>query len=136
LLACLAGWHGALEARFSNRSRNAARGVAGTVVRGSGFSLIRDAAIGIVGSFVGEWFMRRCGVDIASGIVGLIINAALGAIVVLVILCALGATVGAGDASRPTQGRSSPDARRATARVVRSLAARTQTTGIICWSRR
>ena len=68
--------------------------LAGKVVRGSGFGLIGDAAIGIVGSFVGEWFMHRFGVHIAGGIVGLIINAALGAIVVLVILRALGATVG------------------------------------------
>ncbi len=68
--------------------------LAGKVVRGAGFGLIGDAAIGIVGSFVGEWFMHRFGVHIASGIVGLIINAALGAIVVLVVLRALGAKVG------------------------------------------
>ena len=68
--------------------------LAGKVVRGAGFGLIGDAAIGIVGGFVGEWFVHRFGVHIAGGIAGLIINAALGAIVVLVILRAVGTTVG------------------------------------------
>ena len=68
--------------------------LAGKIVRGSGFGLIGDAAIGIVGGFVGDWFMHRFGLHIAGGIVGLIINAALGAIVVLVLLRAIGATVG------------------------------------------
>ena len=68
--------------------------LAGKVVRGAGFGLIGDAAIGIVGGFLGDWFMHRFDIHIAGGIVGLIINAALGAIVVLVVLRAVGATVG------------------------------------------
>jgi uncharacterized membrane protein YeaQ/YmgE (transglycosylase-associated protein family) len=68
--------------------------LAGRVVRGSGFGLIGDAAVGIVGGFVGEWFSHRFGLHIGSGIIGLIINAALGAIVVLVILRAVGAGIG------------------------------------------
>ena len=68
--------------------------LAGKVVRGSGFGLIGDAAVGIVGGFVGEWFSHRFGIHFGSGIIGLIINAALGAIVVLVILRVVGAGIG------------------------------------------
>jgi uncharacterized membrane protein YeaQ/YmgE (transglycosylase-associated protein family) len=66
--------------------------LAGKLVRGAGFGLIGDAAIGIVGAFVGDWFTHRFAIHIASGIVGLIINAALGAIVVLMVLRVLGAS--------------------------------------------
>lgn len=68
--------------------------LAGKVVRGAGYGLVGDAAIGIVGGFVGDWFMHRFDIHIAGGIVGLIINAALGAIVILVVLRAVGATMG------------------------------------------
>jgi uncharacterized membrane protein YeaQ/YmgE (transglycosylase-associated protein family) len=66
--------------------------LAGKVVRGAGFGLIGDAAIGIVGGFVGDWFMHRFGVHIAGGVVGLVINAALGAIVILMALRIVGAS--------------------------------------------
>jgi uncharacterized membrane protein YeaQ/YmgE (transglycosylase-associated protein family) len=66
--------------------------LAGKVVRGAGFGLIGDAAIGIVGGFVGEWLSHRLGVHILGGLPGLVINAALGAIIVLMALRAIGAS--------------------------------------------
>jgi uncharacterized membrane protein YeaQ/YmgE (transglycosylase-associated protein family) len=57
--------------------------LAGKVVRGDGFGLVGDAAIGIVGALIGDWLLHRLGVHFSSGIVGLVINATIGAIVLL-----------------------------------------------------
>jgi uncharacterized membrane protein YeaQ/YmgE (transglycosylase-associated protein family) len=66
--------------------------LAGKVVRGNGFGLIGDAAIGIVGALVGDWLLHRLGVHFGSGIIGLIINATIGAIVLLLVLRVMGAS--------------------------------------------
>jgi uncharacterized membrane protein YeaQ/YmgE (transglycosylase-associated protein family) len=65
--------------------------LAGKVVRGAGFGLIGDAALGIVGGLTAEWFARRFGLHIWHGIIGLALTAAIGAIVILTVLRALGA---------------------------------------------
>ena len=36
--------------------------LAGKVVRGNGFGLVGDAAIGIVGALIGDWLLHRLGV--------------------------------------------------------------------------
>ena len=48
--------------------------------------LVGDAAIGIVGALIGDWLLPRLGIHLSSGIVGLIINATIGAIVLLLAL--------------------------------------------------
>ncbi len=65
--------------------------LAGKVVRGNGFGLVGDAAVGIVGALIGDWLLHRFGVHFSSGITGLVINAAIGAIVLLLILRIVGA---------------------------------------------
>jgi uncharacterized membrane protein YeaQ/YmgE (transglycosylase-associated protein family) len=43
--------------------------LAGKVVRGNGFGLVGDAAIGIVGALVGDWLLHRldgCSLDSAT----------------------------------------------------------------------
>ena len=57
--------------------------MAGKVVRGNGFGLVGDAAIGIVGALIGDWLLHRLGVHFSSGVIGLVINATIGAIVLL-----------------------------------------------------
>src|SRR5271157_869907 len=57
--------------------------LAGKIVRGSGFGLVGDAAIGIVGALIGDWLLHRLGVHFGSGIIGLTINATIGATVLL-----------------------------------------------------
>ena len=57
--------------------------LAGKVVRGNGFDLVGDAAIGIVGALIGDWLLHRLGIHFVSGIIGLTINATIGAIVLL-----------------------------------------------------
>ena len=66
--------------------------LAGKVVRGSGFGLIGDAATGIVGALIGDWLLHRLGIHFGSGIIGLVINATIGAIVLLLALRLTGAS--------------------------------------------
>jgi len=60
--------------------------LAGLIVRGAGFGLIGDMAVGIVGAFIGHRLLPRLGVHLGSGLVAAIANATLGAIVLLLIL--------------------------------------------------
>ena len=66
--------------------------LSGKIVRGNGFGLVGDAAIGIVGALAGDWLLHRLGVHLGSGIVGLIVNATIGAVAVLLVLRILGAS--------------------------------------------
>ena len=64
----------------------------GKVLRGNGFGLIGDAAIGIVGALIGDWLMPRFNFHLWSGLTGMIIEAAIGAVALLVILRSVGAS--------------------------------------------
>jgi uncharacterized membrane protein YeaQ/YmgE (transglycosylase-associated protein family) len=66
--------------------------LAGRAVRGSGFGLVGDSAIGIVGALIGDWLLHRLGVRFGSGIFGLTINATIGAILLLLALRLIGAS--------------------------------------------
>ena len=66
--------------------------LAGKIVRGNGFGLVGDAAIGIVGALIGDWLLHRLGVHLSSGITGLVINAAIGAVAFLLALRLMGAS--------------------------------------------
>ena len=54
--------------------------LAGQIVRGTGFGLIGDLIIGIIGAFIGDWLLPRIGIHLGTGIVSAIINATIGAI--------------------------------------------------------
>jgi uncharacterized membrane protein YeaQ/YmgE (transglycosylase-associated protein family) len=64
----------------------------GKVLRGSGFGLVGDAAVGVVGALMGDWLLPRFNFHVWSGLTGMIIEAAIGAIVLLVILRWVGAS--------------------------------------------
>jgi uncharacterized membrane protein YeaQ/YmgE (transglycosylase-associated protein family) len=64
----------------------------GKVLRGNGFGLVGDAAIGIVGALIGDWLLPRFNFHIRSGLTGMVIESAVGAIVLLVILRSVGAS--------------------------------------------
>jgi uncharacterized membrane protein YeaQ/YmgE (transglycosylase-associated protein family) len=63
--------------------------LAGKIVAGGGFGLIGDLIVGVIGAFIGDWLLPQLHIHLGVGIVSLIINATLGAIVLLVILRAL-----------------------------------------------
>ena len=43
--------------------------LAGQVVKGTGFGLVADIALGIVGALLGSWLLPRLGIHLGSGIV-------------------------------------------------------------------
>ncbi len=59
--------------------------LAGVVVRGGGFGLVGDIVVGILGAFIAGLLLPRFGIGL-SGIVGEIIYAAIGAIILLLIV--------------------------------------------------
>jgi uncharacterized membrane protein YeaQ/YmgE (transglycosylase-associated protein family) len=63
-----------------------AAGWLGYTVRGTGFGLLSDMAIGIVGALVGDGALPRLNVQLGVGIGALVINAAMGAIALLLIV--------------------------------------------------
>jgi uncharacterized membrane protein YeaQ/YmgE (transglycosylase-associated protein family) len=60
--------------------------LAGKIVRGTGFGIIGDIVVGIIGAFIASWLFPRLGFHIGGGIVGEIIYSAIGAIILLLIV--------------------------------------------------
>ena len=57
--------------------------IAGRVVTGSGFGLIGDFIIGILGSLIAGFLLPKFGVHLPAGLVGYILSSAFGGIVLL-----------------------------------------------------
>jgi uncharacterized membrane protein YeaQ/YmgE (transglycosylase-associated protein family) len=68
--------------------------LAGRVTEGGGFGLIGDLVIGTIGAFIGDWLLPRLNIHLGAGIVAAIINAFIGAVVLLLILRLLGGGFG------------------------------------------
>ena len=60
--------------------------LAGRVMAGGGFGLIGDLIVGLIGAFIGDWLLPQLGIHLGAGIVALILNAFIGAVVLLLIL--------------------------------------------------
>jgi uncharacterized membrane protein YeaQ/YmgE (transglycosylase-associated protein family) len=60
--------------------------LAGVIMKGYGFGLIGNIAVGIVGAVIGGWLLPRVGIVIGGGIVGAIINALIGAVILLFVI--------------------------------------------------
>ena len=60
--------------------------LAGQLVRGTGFGLIGDLVIGVIGAFIGTWLLPQLNIHIGSGMVGAIVSATIGAVLLLIIL--------------------------------------------------
>lgn len=60
--------------------------LAGVLMRGGGFGLIGDAAVGIVGALIGSWLFPRFGLYIGSGLLSSIIVATIGAVILLLVV--------------------------------------------------
>jgi uncharacterized membrane protein YeaQ/YmgE (transglycosylase-associated protein family) len=59
---------------------------AGKIMKGSGYGLIMDLALGVIGSLVGNWIMRVLGFVTPSNLVPQILVAILGAVVVVAVV--------------------------------------------------
>ena len=60
--------------------------LAGQIVQGTGFGLLGDIVIGIVGAFIASWLFPQLGLHLGAGIVAEIIAATIGAVLLLVIM--------------------------------------------------
>jgi uncharacterized membrane protein YeaQ/YmgE (transglycosylase-associated protein family) len=60
--------------------------LAGKIVRGTGFGIIGDIVVGILGAFIASWVFPRLGIHLGVGIVSEIIFSAIGAILLLLIV--------------------------------------------------
>jgi len=56
------------------------------IVRGTGYGLVADLCLGIVGALLGNWLLPAIGLHLGSGFISSIISATIGAILLLVIL--------------------------------------------------
>jgi uncharacterized membrane protein YeaQ/YmgE (transglycosylase-associated protein family) len=60
--------------------------MAGFLTRGSGFGPIGDVIVGWLGALIGHWLLPRLHVHLGDGIIAMIMNALIGAIVLLLIV--------------------------------------------------
>jgi len=60
--------------------------LAGNIVRGGGYGLVGDLIAGVIGAFIGDWLLPQLGVHLGAGWVPLVVNATLGAIILLILL--------------------------------------------------
>jgi uncharacterized membrane protein YeaQ/YmgE (transglycosylase-associated protein family) len=60
--------------------------LAGQIWQGTGFGLVGDLVVGVIGAFFGSWLLPRLGIYLGSGLVAAIINATIGALVLLFLL--------------------------------------------------
>ena len=60
--------------------------LAGQIVQGTGFGIVGDLLIGIAGAFIGSWLLPQLGFHLGSGIVLAVINATIGALLLLLVI--------------------------------------------------
>lgn len=60
--------------------------LAGQIVRGTGLGLVGDMALGIVGALLGSWLLPQLNIVLGSGLVAAIINATIGAVILLLVI--------------------------------------------------
>ena len=60
--------------------------LAGKIVQGTGFGIIGDIVVGIVGAFISTLLFPRFGFHLGGGLVSEIIYSAIGAIILLLIV--------------------------------------------------
>lgn len=60
--------------------------LAGKLLNGGGFGLIKNLLIGVVGAFVGGWLFDLVGLSTNGSLIGSIITSTVGAVVLLFVL--------------------------------------------------
>jgi uncharacterized membrane protein YeaQ/YmgE (transglycosylase-associated protein family) len=59
--------------------------LAGKIMKGSGFGLVGDLVVGVIGSFIGVWVFGFLGVS-AGGLFGLLVASVVGALLLLFVV--------------------------------------------------
>jgi uncharacterized membrane protein YeaQ/YmgE (transglycosylase-associated protein family) len=60
--------------------------LAGVLIRGSGFGLIGDVVIGWLGALIGHWLLPQLDIHLGTGIIAMIANALIGAVLLLIVI--------------------------------------------------
>lgn len=60
--------------------------LAGQIAYGTGFGLVGDIVIGVVGALIGSWLLPQLGIRLGTGLVAAIANATLGALILLLLI--------------------------------------------------
>jgi uncharacterized membrane protein YeaQ/YmgE (transglycosylase-associated protein family) len=60
--------------------------LAGQIVQGTGFGPVGDLIIGVAGAFIGGWLLPQIGIHVGSGTVSAIVDATIGAVLLLLTL--------------------------------------------------
>ncbi|KAA5603373.1 GlsB/YeaQ/YmgE family stress response membrane protein [Blastochloris sulfoviridis] len=60
--------------------------LAGQIFRGTGFGIAGDLIVGLLGAVIGSWLLPQLGVHLGSGLLAAIVNATIGALVLLFII--------------------------------------------------
>jgi uncharacterized membrane protein YeaQ/YmgE (transglycosylase-associated protein family) len=60
--------------------------LAGQIVRGTGFGIVGDLIVGILGALIGSWLLPQLGIHLGTGVINAIVNATIGAILLLFIV--------------------------------------------------
>ncbi len=60
--------------------------IAGLIVQGTGFGIIGDIVVGILGAVVAGWLLPQLGIHIGTGFVTEVIDAIIGAVILLVVV--------------------------------------------------
>ncbi len=60
--------------------------LAGLIMKGRGFGLLGDIVVGVIGAFAGRWALGLLGIAIGGGFFAAIINAVIGAVLVLFVI--------------------------------------------------
>lgn len=60
--------------------------LAGLIVKGYGFGLLGNIVVGIIGAFVGTWVLGQFGIRVGPGLIGSVLNATVGAVLILVVI--------------------------------------------------
>ncbi len=59
--------------------------LAGTIMKGKGYGILMNIVLGIIGALVGGWMFDVLGIYTGAGLIGSLITATVGAIVVIAI---------------------------------------------------
>jgi uncharacterized membrane protein YeaQ/YmgE (transglycosylase-associated protein family) len=60
--------------------------LAGQIVKGSGFGIVADICIGIIGSFIGSWLLPQVGIYLGPRLIAQGVTATVGAVILLLVL--------------------------------------------------
>ena len=59
---------------------------AGQIVGGGGFGIVGDVVVGVLGALIAGWLLPRLGIWLGDGILGAVINAFVGACLLLAVV--------------------------------------------------